>query len=137
MAKKWWTLLAVVMGTFMLLLDTTIVNTALPSIQRQFNGSLTNLQWVIDAYALVLAGALLVGGSLADRFGRRLLFAIGTAIFTVGSLLCGLATGSLFLVLARGLQGVGGAIMFATSLALLGNTFRGKDGEWRSARTAR
>ena len=127
MAKKWWTLLAVVMGTFMLLLDTTIVNTALPSIQRQFNGSLTNLQWVIDAYALVLAGALLVGGSLADRFGRRLLFAIGTAIFTVGSLLCGLATGSLFLVLARGLQGVGGAIMFATSLALLGNTFRGKD----------
>jgi len=127
MDKKWWTLLAVVLSTFMLLLDTTIVNTALPSIQRDFHGSLASLQWVIDAYALVLAAALLVGGSLADRFGRRLLFAIGNAIFTVGSLLCGLATGSLFLILARGLQGVGGAIMLATSLALLNHAFRGKD----------
>ena len=127
MAKKWWTLVAVVMGTFMLLLDTTIVNTALPSIQREFHGSLASLQWVIDAYALVLAAVLLVGGSLADRFGRRLLFAIGNVIFTAGSLLCGLATGSLFLILSRGLQGVGGAIMFATSLALLGSAFRGKD----------
>lgn len=125
--KKWWTLAAVGLGTFMLMLDTTIVNTALPSIQRDFHGSLSSLQWVIDAYALVLAACLLVGGSLADRFGRRLLFAIGTAIFTLGSLLCGLATDSLFMILSRGLQGVGGAIMFATSLALLGHAFRGKD----------
>jgi EmrB/QacA subfamily drug resistance transporter len=127
MAKKWWTLVAVLLSTFMLLLDTTIVNTALPSIQREFHGSLTVLQWVIDAYALVLAAMLLVGGSLADKFGRRLLFAIGNVIFTIGSLLCGLATGSLFLVLARGLQGVGGAIMLATSLALIGYAYRGKD----------
>jgi EmrB/QacA subfamily drug resistance transporter len=127
MAHKWWTLAAVGTATFMLLLDTTIVNTALPSIQREFHSSLANLQWVIDAYALAIAAVLLIGGSLADRFGRRLLFATGISIFTVGSLLCGISTGSLFLALARGLQGVGGGIMFATSLALLGNAFRGKD----------
>ncbi len=127
MASKWWTLVAVVAGVFMLLLDTTVVNTALPSIQRALHSSLTDLQWVIDAYALTLAAALLIGGSLADRYGRRLLFTIGIAIFTVGSLLCGLATTSLFLNLARALQGVGGAVMFATSLALLGAAYRGKD----------
>jgi EmrB/QacA subfamily drug resistance transporter len=127
MATKWWTLTAVVAGVFMLLLDTTIVNTALPSIQAAFDSSLPDLQWVIDAYVLALAGALLVGGSLADRYGRRLLFVVGVTVFTVGSLLCGLATGSLFLSLSRALQGIGGSIIFATSLALLGNAFRGKD----------
>ncbi len=127
MAKKWWTLAAVVTGVFMLLLDLTIVNAALPSIQRAFHGSLASLQWVIDAYTLVLAAFLLVGGSLSDRYGRRRLFAIGIVIFTAGSLLCGLATGSLFLSLSRAVQGIGGAIMYATSLALLGNAFRGKD----------
>jgi EmrB/QacA subfamily drug resistance transporter len=127
MAAKWWTLAAVVAGTFMLLLDTTIVNTALPSIQRAFHSQLTDLQWVIDAYALALAAALLIGGSLADRYGRRLLFTVGLGVFTAGSLLCGLATGPLFLNLARGLQGVGGAVIFAVSLALLGDAFRGKD----------
>ncbi|MBO3746586.1 MFS transporter [Streptosporangiaceae bacterium NEAU-GS5] len=127
MARKWWTLAAVVAGVFMLLLDSTIVNIALPSIQGAFHASLTDLQWVIDAYALTLAAALLIGGSLADRFGRRLLFTIGIAVFTGGSLLCGLATGALFLSLARGLQGVGGAVMFAVSLALLGDAFRGKE----------
>jgi EmrB/QacA subfamily drug resistance transporter len=127
MATKWWTLTAVVAGVFMLLLDTTIVNTALPSIQGAFHASLADLQWVIDAYALTLAGALLIGGTLADRFGRRLLFSAGVTVFTAGSLLCGLATGPLFLTLSRGLQGVGGSIMFATSLALLGDAFRGRD----------
>jgi EmrB/QacA subfamily drug resistance transporter len=127
MDKKWWTLVAVVMSTCMLLLDTTIVNTALPTIQRDFHSSLANVQWVIDAYALVLAAFVLVGGSLADRFGRRLLFTIGNTIFVAGSLLCGLATSALFLNLSRGVQGVGGAIMLATSLALLGGTYRGKD----------
>src|SRR6266536_4444603 len=117
MARKWWTLTAVVIGVFMLLLDITIVNVALPQIQGAFHASLSDLQWVIDAYALTLAAGLLTAGSLADLFGRRLLFAIGTVIFTAGSLLCGLATGSLFLSLARAGQGVGGAIMFATSLA--------------------
>ena len=127
MAHKWWTLTAVCTGVFMLLIDITIVNVALPDIERGFNASLSDLQWVIDAYALTLAAFLLTAGSLADLYGRRKLFAVGIAIFTLASLSCGVATSSLFLVLARGVQGVGGAIMFATSLALLAQAFQGKD----------
>jgi EmrB/QacA subfamily drug resistance transporter len=127
MARKWWTLTAVCTGVFMLLLDITIVNVALPDIERGFRASLSALQWVIDAYALTLAAFLLTAGSLADLYGRRKLFVAGIAIFTLGSLSCGLATSSLFLVIARGAQGVGGAIMFATSLALLAQAFQGKD----------
>jgi EmrB/QacA subfamily drug resistance transporter len=124
---RWWTLTAVCLGTFMLLLDITIVNVALPNIQRDLDSSFSDLQWVVDAYALTLAAALLTSGSLADLFGRRLLYLVGLGIFTLASLLCGTATGSLFLELARGLQGIGGAIMFAVSLAMLAQTFRGKD----------
>src|SRR5512133_2636673 len=113
MDRKWWTLAAVCTGVFMLLLDVTIVNVALPDIQRAFGASLSDLQWVIDAYALTLAAFLLTAGSLADLVGRRLLFAGGIVIFTAGSLLCGLATSSVMLQLSRALQGVGGAIMFA------------------------
>jgi predicted MFS family arabinose efflux permease len=127
MARKWWTLTAVCTGVFMLLLDITIVNVALPDIERGFHATLSDLQWVIDAYALTLAAFLLTAGSLADLYGRRKLFAVGITVFTLGSLACGLATSSLFLVLARGAQGVGGAIMFATSLALLAQAFHGKD----------
>src|SRR3954452_12346155 len=127
MERKWWTLVAVAAGTFMLLLDVTIVNVALPDIAKDLKASLTDLQWVIDAYALTLAALLLTAGSLADRFGRRRLFAIGIVVFTLGSLLCGGAHGPLFLSLARAFQGVGGAIMFATGLALLSSAFRGKD----------
>jgi EmrB/QacA subfamily drug resistance transporter len=127
MDRKWWTLVAVCTGVFMLLLDITIVNVALPDIERGFHASLSDLQWVIDAYALTLAAFLLTAGSLADLYGRRILFAIGIVVFTLGSLACGLATSSLFLVLARAGQGVGGAIMFATSLALLAQAFDGRD----------
>jgi EmrB/QacA subfamily drug resistance transporter len=127
MARKWWTLIAVCVGVFMLLLDITIVNVALPDIQRAFKASLSDLQWVIDAYALMLAALLLTAGTIADRLGRRLMFAIGISVFTLGSLLCGLAQGSLFLSLARAGQGIGGAIMFATSLALLAQAFQGKE----------
>lgn len=127
MAPKWWTLIAVVTGVFMLVLDITIVNVALPDIGRDFDSPLSDLQWVIDAYALALAAGLLTGGSLADLWGRRRLYAAGLAIFTAGSLLCGLATGPLFLSLARAGQGVGGAVVWATSLALLGDAFRGRD----------
>jgi EmrB/QacA subfamily drug resistance transporter len=126
-ARKWWTLAAVCTGVFMLLLDITIVNVALPDIEQAFHASLSDLQWVISAYALTLAAFLLTAGSLADLYGRRLLFASGIVIFTLGSLCCGAATGPLFLELARGAQGVGGAIMFATSLALLAQAFRGRD----------
>jgi EmrB/QacA subfamily drug resistance transporter len=125
--RKWWTLIAVCVAIFMLLIDVTIVNVALPDIQRSLKASFTDLQWVIDAYALTLAAAVLNAGSLADLLGRRRVFAAGLAIFTVSSLLCGLATGPLFLILARGAQGVGGAIMFATSLALLSQEFHGRD----------
>jgi EmrB/QacA subfamily drug resistance transporter len=127
MARKWWTLAAVAAGVFMLVLDITIVNVALPDIGRDFRSPLSGLQWVIDAYALVLAAGLLTAGSLADLLGRRRLYATGTAVFTLGSLLCGLATGTVFLVTARVVQGIGGAVVFATSLALLGNAFRGRE----------
>src|SRR4051812_46520081 len=127
MDRKWWTLTAVSVGIFMLLLDITIVNVALPDIQRDLGASLSDLQWVIDAYALTLAALLLTAGSLADLLGRRRLFAIGIALFTAGSLLCGLATDATFLALARAFQGVGAAIMFATALALIAHAFRGRD----------
>jgi EmrB/QacA subfamily drug resistance transporter len=123
MARKWWTLLAVCTGVFMLLLDITIVNVALPYIQQAFHASLADLQWVIDAYALTLAAFLLTSGSVADLAGRRLVFAVGIVVFTVGSTLCGVASDPTFLALSRAFQGVGGAIMFATSLALLADAF--------------
>jgi EmrB/QacA subfamily drug resistance transporter len=125
--NKWWTLVAVCLGTFMLLLDITIVVVALPDIQLSLHSSFSDLQWVVDAYALTLAAFLLTGGSLADMFGRRVLYLIGLVVFTGASALCGFATSTLMLQLSRGLQGVGAAIIFAVSLALLANAFRGKD----------
>jgi EmrB/QacA subfamily drug resistance transporter len=125
--NKWWTLVAVCLGTFMLLLDITIVTVALPDIQRALHSSFADLQWVVDAYALTLASFLLTGGSLADMYGRRVLYLIGLVVFTAASALCGFATSTLMLQLSRGLQGAGAAIMFAVSLALLANAFRGKD----------
>src|ERR1039458_215517 len=127
MDKKWWTLLIVSAATFMLLLDVTIVVVALPEIQKGLHTNFSDVQWVIDAYALTLASLWLTAGSLADRYGRRLLFLIGLVIFTLGSLTCGLAQSPLTLILSRSAQGVGGAIMFATSLALLAQSFQGKE----------
>src|SRR3954464_16038389 len=127
MERKWWTLVAVAAGTFMLLLDVTIVNVALPDIAKDLNASLADLQWVIDAYALTLAALLLTTGSLADRFGRRRMFAIGMVVFTAGSLLCGAAQSPVWLSLSRAFQGVGGAIMFSTALALIAAAFHGRD----------
>jgi EmrB/QacA subfamily drug resistance transporter len=126
-ARRWWTLIVVCVAVFMLLLDITIVNVALPDIAGSFGASLSGLQWVIDAYALALASLLLTAGILADRNGLRLLFLIGVGLFTVGSFLCGTATGIVFLSVARAGQGIGGAIMFATSLALLSETFKGRE----------
>jgi EmrB/QacA subfamily drug resistance transporter len=125
--RRWWTLGAVCVATFMLLLDITIVNVALPDIARDLRSSFSDLQWVIDAYALSLAALLLTAGSLADLFGRRLLFTAGLGLFTAASLLCALASSPLFLELARALQGIGAAAMFATSLALLAATFQGRE----------
>ena len=127
MSRKRWTLVLVCVATFMLLLDITIVNVALPSIQEDLNASFSSLQWVVDAYALTLASFLLVAGSLGDRLGRRMIFAIGLGIFTFASLLCGLASDPTVLNVFRGLQGVGAAAMFATALALIAQEFEGKE----------
>ncbi len=127
MSRKRWTLVLVCVATFMLLLDITIVNVALPSIQEDLNASFSSLQWVVDAYALTLASFLLVAGSLGDRLGRRRIFAIGLGIFTFASLLCGLASDPTVLNVFRGLQGVGAAAMFATALALIAQEFEGKE----------
>src|SRR3954469_21979842 len=123
MNRKWWTLGVVSVASFMLLLDITVVNTALPAIQKDLGGSFTDLQWVIDAYALSLAALVLTAGALADRLGRRRVFATGVAIFSVASLMCGLAQDPTFLNVARAIQGIGGAIMFAVSLALVAQEF--------------
>ncbi len=127
MDRKWWTLIAVCVATFMLLLDVTIVNVALPAIQSSLKANFSDLQWVIDAYSLLLAALLLTTGSLADLYGRRRVFVIGLVIFTLSSLASGLAQSPLWLNLARGAQGVGGAAMFSTSLALLGSAFQGRE----------
>src|SRR5918993_358787 len=123
MTRKWWTLAAVSVATFMLLLDITVVNTALPAIEEDLGASFTELQWVIDAYTLSLAALVLTAGSLADRWGRRRLFVAGLVIFTVASLAAGLAPDPTFLNITRAIQGIGGAIMFAVSLALVAQEF--------------
>jgi EmrB/QacA subfamily drug resistance transporter len=123
MARKWWTLFAVSVATFMLLLDITVVNTALPSIQKDLSASFTDLQWVIDAYTLALAAVVLTAGSIADRIGRRAVFAGGLGIFAIASLAAGLAPDATFLNIARAVQGIGGAAMFAVSLALVAQEF--------------
>ncbi|MBV8462193.1 MAG: DHA2 family efflux MFS transporter permease subunit [Acidimicrobiales bacterium] len=125
--RKWWTLLAVCTATFMLLLDITVVNVALPAIQRSLHSSFSDLQWVVDAYSLTLAAFLLTAGVLGDMYGRRAIFAIGLVVFTASSLVCGLSSSSTMLNLARAVQGVGGAIMFATSVALIASAFQGRE----------
>src|SRR3977135_1102949 len=114
MGRKWWTLLVVCVATFMLLLDITIVNVDLPAIERALNASFSDLQWVIDAYALALATCVLTAGSLADLYGRKRLFVIGVVLFTAASVACGLANDALFLIIARGIQGIGGAVMLGS-----------------------
>src|SRR4051812_8157953 len=124
---KWWTLVAVCLATFMLLLDVTIVNVALPSIERDLGASFSDLQWVVDAYALTLAAFLLTAGSVADLIGRRRVFIVGVALFTTASALCGFSHTPLLLNLSRALQGVGAAMMFACALALLASAYQGRD----------
>ncbi len=111
----------------MLLLDVTIVNVALPAIERDLNSSFSDLQWVVDAYSLTLAAILLTAGSLSDLIGRKRVFVGGLALFTVASTLCGLSGSPLILNLSRGLQGIGASGMFACGLALLAAAYQGKD----------
>jgi EmrB/QacA subfamily drug resistance transporter len=125
--RKWWTLIAVCVAIFMLLLDITVVNVALPDIQRSLHSSFADLQWVVNAYALTLAAFLLTSGAMADLLGRKRVFLAGLFVFTGASAACGLSTTPLMLNLARAVQGTGGAMMFATSLALLAEAFHGKE----------
>jgi EmrB/QacA subfamily drug resistance transporter len=127
MDRKWRALIIVCVGIFMLLLDITVVNVALPDIQKQLHESFTDLEWVVDAYALMLATVMLNAGTLGDWLGRKRVFIGGVGLFTAASAACGAANSPLFLTLARGVQGVGGAVMFAVSLAILAQEFHGRE----------
>ncbi|MGB6574987.1 MAG: MFS transporter, partial [Trebonia sp.] len=125
--KKWWPLVAVCAGTFMLLVDVTIVTVALPDMARELHTTFQDLQWVIDLYALVLAALVLTVGSVADRLGRRRVYLIGLVVFALSSLACGLAPNVGVLIAARGVQGLGAAAMFATTMALISSSYSGRE----------
>ncbi len=121
--RKWWTLAAVAVGLFMIMLDNTVVNVALPSIQADLEIGLSELEWIVAGYALTFAALMLTGGKVADAYGRRLVFVIGIAVFTVASLLCGFAESGDMLIAARILQGVGAALMNPATLSIIAATF--------------
>jgi EmrB/QacA subfamily drug resistance transporter len=127
MERKWRVLAVVCVAVFMLLLDITVVNVALPDIQKELNTSFADLQWVVDAYALTLAATMLNAGSLGDLLGRKRVFLVAIALFTAASALCGAAQSPTWLILARGAQGIGGAGMFAVSLAIISQEFHGRE----------
>lgn len=126
-SARGWTLALACVAMFMLMLDVTVVNVALQHLRESFDAGFSDLQWVIDSYTLTLAAFLLTGGSLADRLGRKRVFNTGLVLFTVSSLAAGLAQGMLMLNVARGVQGVGAAVLFSVGPALIGNEFRGDD----------
>ncbi|MFJ4775872.1 MFS transporter [Streptomyces sp. NPDC088762] len=126
-AQGRWILLTTVLGSSMALLDSTVVNVALPRIGLDLGADLAVLQWTVNAYLLTLAGLILVGGALGDRFGRRRIFVLGVVWFAVGSLLCGIAPNAAVLVAARALQGIGGALLTPGSLALIQGSIRAED----------
>jgi EmrB/QacA subfamily drug resistance transporter len=125
--KKWWTLAAVAFGLFMIMLDNTIVNVALPSIQRSLHMSLSSLEWIVTAYALTFAALLITGGKLGDLYGRKRMFIAGLVVFTLASLACGLAPNAGFLIGARAVQGVGAALMNPATLSIITATFPPKE----------
>ncbi|HWX09398.1 MAG TPA: DHA2 family efflux MFS transporter permease subunit, partial [Gaiellaceae bacterium] len=121
--RKWWTLAAVAFGLFMIMLDNTVVNVALPSIARDLHISISELEWIVTGYALVFAALLITGGKLADMYGRRKIFIIGLTIFSLSSLACGLAPNAGFLIGARMVQGIGAALMSPATLSIISATF--------------
>jgi EmrB/QacA subfamily drug resistance transporter len=121
--RRWWTLGAVAFGLFMIMLDNTVVNVALPSIQRDLGVGLSELQWIVTGYALTFAALMLTGGKLADHYGRRLIFVVGLTIFTLASLGCGLAESGDVLIAARVVQGAGAALMNPATLSIISATF--------------
>ncbi|MFY3199261.1 MFS transporter [Achromobacter xylosoxidans] len=121
--QRWWALMVLCLGVLMIVLDTTIVNVALPSIREDLNFTETSLVWVVNAYMLTFGGFLLLGGRLGDLLGHRRMFLAGLVLFTVASLACGLARGQGLLIAARAAQGLGGAVVSAVSLSLIMNLF--------------
>src|SRR3977135_1400366 len=119
-----WVLAATILGSSMAFIDGTVVNVALPTLQADLNASLADVQWVIEAYSLLLAALLLVGGSLGDHYGRRRIFVSGGAIFAAASTWCGLAGGIHQLIIARAAQGLGAALLVPGSLAIISTAFR-------------
>ena len=137
-AQGRWTLAATILGSSMVFIDGTVVNVALPALQTKLNATATDVQWVVEAYTLFLAALLLFGGSLGDRFGRRKIYAIGIAVFALASIWCGLAPNIAQLIVARAVQGVGGALLVPGSLAIISATFSEEDrgraiGTWSGA----
>lgn len=137
-AQRRWTLAATILGSSMAFIDGTVVNVALPALQKNLNATVTDVQWVIEAYTLFLAALLLLGGSLGDQFGRKKIYAIGVALFALASVWCGLAPNIHQLIIARAAQGIGGALLVPGSLAIISATFsedeRGKAiGTWSGA----
>src|SRR5829696_2813761 len=125
--RRWWTLAAVAFGLFMIMLDNTVVNVALPSIQRDLGVGLSELEWIVTGYALTFAALMLIGGKLADAYGRRLIFVVGILVFTVASLWCGLADTGEMLIAARVVQGAGAALMNPETLSIIAATFAAKE----------
>src|SRR5881227_835102 len=121
--KKWWTLGAVAFGLFMIMLDNTIVNVALPAIEHSLHMSISSLEWIVTAYALTFAALLITGGKLGDMFGRRKMFIVGLVVFTLASLACGLAPSAGFLIGSRAVQGIGAALMNPATLSIIVATF--------------
>ncbi|MGA8926113.1 MAG: MFS transporter, partial [Solirubrobacterales bacterium] len=128
-----WVLAIAVLGSGLALLDSTVVNVALPDIGRDLHASTSTLQWILNGYLLTLASLILLGGSLGDRYGRRRIFVFGTTLFTASSLLCAIAPNAELLVAARLLQGVGGALLTPGSLAMIESSFRRPTVPGRSA----
>ncbi len=129
-----WVLLTTVLGSGLAMLDATVVNVALGRIGEDLGAGFEGLQWTINAYTLTLAALILLGGSLGDRLGRRRIFLVGVVWFALASLLCGLAPNIDTLIAARGLQGIGGALLTPGSLAIIAASFHSEDRPPRSAR---
>jgi len=122
-SQERWILAATILASSMAFIDGTVVNVALPSLQKSLNASAIGVQWVVEAYSLFLSALLLVGGSLGDRYGRRLIFLIGVALFALASVCCGMAASINQLVAARAIQGIGGALLVPGSLAIISASF--------------
>ena len=118
-----WVLAATIIGSSLAFIDGTVVSVALPAIAREFSATGSEVQWVVEAYALLLSALLLVGGSMGDRFGRRRIYAWGISLFTVASIACGLAPSVSWLIVGRAVQGIGGALLVPGALALISASF--------------